>query len=122
MTKTEAVIRRKIEERANSIATQCNKTPIERSASCWDAHCYKYVDSYGEIKYILTQDEFNKLKWAAALKDTAYQILYCSNHKIDAKIKAILEYALTPDFPNFEILHNLSVISPMWDDRKKEKP
>ena len=122
MTKTEAIIWKRIEEKAHRMATQYNETPIERETACWDAHCYKYIDSYGKVRYILTQTEFDKLKWAAALKDTASEALYCCSHKLDAKSKAILEYALTPNFPSFEILHNLSVISPMWDDRNKKSP
>ena len=122
MTKTEAIIWKRIEEKARRMAVQYNEEPAEREMACWDAHCYKYIDTSGRVNYILSQEEFDKIKFAASLKEIAFELLYCSNSELDPKTKSILNYILNPDFPSFKILKYLEIIQPMWDDREKKKP
>ena len=122
MKNTEMIIFRRIQEKAERMAmANLPKAPIERETACWDAHCYKYIDTSGKVNYIIPQEEFKKIEWAFHFHQTAYEILYTSNNKLDSKTKSIFEYAFNSSFPKYDILKYLSVISPMWDDRERKK-
>ncbi len=120
MTKTEAIIWKRIQEKAERMASQETLHSFtEREAKCWDAHCYKYINAYGKVNYLLSQEEFEKFKFVVGLKRTAYEILYRNNRKLPADLEALLSLLFSLHTMNFEIIENMYIIPPMWDDREK---
>lgn len=123
MTKTDAIIWKRIEEKAYRMAQ--NETfahSSERQMQCWDAHCYKYIDTSGKINYILSQEEFDKIKFVSTLRKYVYEIMIYREKELPQDIKAMLNFVFTPNCPDFQVLESLCVIQPMWDDREKKKP
>ena len=121
MTKTENIIWRRIQEKAERMAYQERPEPLnERIMMCWDAHCYKYIDTAGKINFILSQEEFYKLSWFMGLHQTAHEALNNNYASLSPKAKAIINAIFDNKMPDYKILEALLTVPPFWDDREKK--